>query len=106
MVRDATPVRPESAGIPHADRDLVRVLPWNDLSALQQLLDTEGDRIAAVVMEPVNIDSGTIHPRPGYLDGVRALTSNAARCWSSTRSCAASARTLAEHRRSYGVSPT
>lgn len=69
----ATP-RPESAGIPLADRDLVRVLPWNDLSALERLLEVEGHQVAAVVMEPVNIDSGVIHPQPGYLAGVRDLT--------------------------------
>ncbi|MBX3031692.1 MAG: aminotransferase class III-fold pyridoxal phosphate-dependent enzyme [Chloroflexi bacterium] len=68
-----TRVRPESAGTPEADRALVRVLPWNDLDALRTLLHGEGDRVAAVVMEPVNIDSGTIHPLPGYLAGVREL---------------------------------
>lgn len=71
---DETRVRPESAGTPDADRALVRVLPWNDLDALRTLLATEGDRVAAVVMEPVNIDSGTIHPLPGYLESVRELT--------------------------------
>lgn len=65
---------PESAGIPVADQELIRVLPWNDLPALEGLLAAEGERIAAVVMEPVNIDSGTIHPGPGYLAGVRRLT--------------------------------
>lgn len=69
-----TPVRPESAGIPAADRELVRVLPWNDLAALEAAFTAEGSRIAAVVMEPVNIDSGTLHPQPGYLAGARELT--------------------------------
>ncbi len=69
-----TPVRPESAGTPAADRALVRVLPWNDLGALRALMDAEGDQVAAVVMEPVNIDSGTIHPLPGYLQEVRDIT--------------------------------
>jgi len=66
-------VRPESAGILVADRDAVRVLPWNDLSALERAFELEGDRIAAVVMEPINIDSGTIFPLPGYLEAVRRL---------------------------------
>jgi glutamate-1-semialdehyde 2,1-aminomutase len=67
-------VRPESAGIPAAERDAIRVLPWNDLPALEAAFAEEPGRIAAVVMEPVNIDSGTIHPVPGYLEAVRALT--------------------------------
>jgi len=69
-----TPVRPESAGIPEADRELVRVLPWNDLAALETAFAAEGSRIAAVVMEPVNIDAGTLHPLPGYLEGAREVT--------------------------------
>jgi glutamate-1-semialdehyde 2,1-aminomutase len=60
-------VRPESAGIPAAERDAVRVLPWNDVDAVREIFAREPGRIAAVVMEPVNIDSGTIHPAPGYL---------------------------------------
>lgn len=67
-------VRPESAGIPAAEREAIRVLPWNDLPALEAAFAVEGDRIAAVVMEPINIDSGTIHPLPGYLAAVRDLT--------------------------------
>ena len=66
-------VRPESAGIPAADRDAVRVLPWNDLPALGRAFELEGDRIAAVVMEPINIDSGTIFPLPGYLAAAQAM---------------------------------
>lgn len=67
-------VRPESAGIPAAEREAIRVLPWNDIGALEAAFAAEPGRIAAVVMEPINIDSGTIHPRPGYLEAVRALT--------------------------------
>ncbi len=66
-------VRPESAGIPAAEREAIRVLPWNDLAALEAAFAAEPGRIAAVVMEPVNIDSGTIWPRPGYLSAVRDL---------------------------------
>jgi len=66
-------VRPESAGIPAAEREAIRVLPWNDLDALRAVFAAEPGRIAAVVMEPVNIDSGTIHPLPGYLAAVRDL---------------------------------
>lgn len=67
-------VRPESAGIPRAERDAVRVLPWNDVAALEAAFAAEPEAIAAVVMEPVNIDSGTIHPLPGYLEAARELT--------------------------------
>lgn len=66
---------PESAGIPAPMTDLTIVLPWNDVTALEAAFGRYGSEIAAVVMEPVNHDSGTILPMPGYLDAVRELTS-------------------------------
>lgn len=47
-------------------------LAWNDLGALEGLLDEHADDIAAVLMEPVMFNAGSIEPRPGYLEGVRA----------------------------------
>ena len=67
-------VRPESAGIPDAEREAIRVLPWNELPALESAFAAEPGRIAAVVIgPPVNIDAGTIWPLPGYLAAVRDL---------------------------------
>jgi glutamate-1-semialdehyde 2,1-aminomutase len=50
------------------------VLPWNDAEALEQLLDRRGDRIAAVIMEPVMYNHGGAVPAPGYLPACRRLT--------------------------------
>lgn len=49
------------------------VLPWNDADAVADALGREGDRIAAVIMEPLMINTGVIEPRPGYLQRVREL---------------------------------
>ncbi|HEX4813096.1 MAG TPA: glutamate-1-semialdehyde 2,1-aminomutase [Nonomuraea sp.] len=49
--------------------DLV-VAPWNDLDALERLLD---DQVAAVIAEPVLCNTGSILPDPGFLEGVRDL---------------------------------
>jgi len=68
-----TPV-PESGGIPPALRDFVIVLPWNDADALARVLRAHGDEVAAVIMEPVNYNAGTILPAPGYLETARRLT--------------------------------
>ena len=67
-------VRPESAGTPSADQASILVLPWNDPDALDRVMARFGPEIAAVIMEPVNIDSGTIMPKPGYLEAARQLT--------------------------------
>jgi glutamate-1-semialdehyde 2,1-aminomutase len=55
----------------------VVVAPWNDLAALEAIMDREAGQIAAVVMEPVLCNSGVIPPAPGYLAAVRALTEQA-----------------------------
>jgi glutamate-1-semialdehyde 2,1-aminomutase len=57
---------------PNAGENFV-VAPWNDLKALERLMDVHGGTIAAVAMEPVLCNSGCILPRPGYLEGVQAL---------------------------------
>ncbi|WP_306118977.1 MULTISPECIES: aspartate aminotransferase family protein [unclassified Roseitalea] len=45
------------------------VLPWNDLEAVRARLADED--VAAVIMEPAMCNAGAIHPRDGYLEGVR-----------------------------------
>jgi glutamate-1-semialdehyde 2,1-aminomutase len=64
----------ESGGIPPGLRDYVIVLPWNDADALAGTLRAHGREIAAVIMEPVNYNAGTILPAPGYLEAARRLT--------------------------------
>ena len=49
------------------------VLPWNDGDALEALLRWAGSEIAAVMMEPMMINAGSIEPLPGYLQRVREL---------------------------------
>jgi glutamate-1-semialdehyde 2,1-aminomutase len=49
------------------------VLPWNDVDAVARLLESEGDDVAAVVMEPMMLNAGAVAPRPGYLEEVRDL---------------------------------
>lgn len=66
---------PESGGIPAGLRDYCIVLPFNDLHVLEATLRRRKDEIAAVILEPVNYNSWSIMPRPGYLEALRALTS-------------------------------
>lgn len=49
------------------------LIPWNDIEALQHLVESKGEQIAAILMEPININGGGRHPAPGYLEAVRAL---------------------------------
>ncbi len=64
----------ESGGIPEALQQFVIVLPWNDVGALERTLRKHAHEIAAVIMEPINYNSGTLLPVTGYLEAVRQLT--------------------------------
>jgi glutamate-1-semialdehyde 2,1-aminomutase len=68
---------PASAGVPPAVAALTIVLPWNDPAALARAFEASGDRIAAIVAEPVIANSGVIAPEPGFLEQLRATASAA-----------------------------
>ncbi len=70
-VEDGRPV-PASAGQMASHLDDSIMLEWNDLAAVEKLLADRGDEIAAVMMEPIMFNTGSIEPADGYLDGVRA----------------------------------
>jgi glutamate-1-semialdehyde 2,1-aminomutase len=66
---------PDSAGIPSALAQRVRVLPYNDIESLRELFNREGQSIAAVIVEPIAANMGVVLPRPGFLEELRSLTS-------------------------------
>ncbi|MBD3325171.1 aminotransferase class III-fold pyridoxal phosphate-dependent enzyme [candidate division KSB3 bacterium] len=64
----------ESGGVPAGMKDYVLVVPFNDLDRFEATLKAHKDEIAAVILEPVNYNSGCIVPYPGYLEALRTLT--------------------------------
>ena len=62
-----------SSGIPEAIRSLVRTLPFNDLDMAKRAFKDEGQRIAAVLVEPMLGNAFGIMPLPGFLEGLRSL---------------------------------
>ena len=50
-------------------------MPYNDLPACEKIIRANADRLAAVIVEPVNGQSGFIPAEPEFLAGLRALTS-------------------------------
>jgi glutamate-1-semialdehyde 2,1-aminomutase len=68
------PHRVACAGIPQAMADLVHLVPFNDLAALERVLVANHGSIAGMIMEPMLMNAGIIPPDPGYLAGVRELT--------------------------------
>jgi len=56
-------------GVPDAVRALTRTFPYNDVAALEHLLDENRDKVAAIVMEPMAL----VEPASGFLEAVRDL---------------------------------
>jgi len=63
-----------SAGQRMAALDGVLVLPWNDLDLVRQTVRRHGHEIAAIITEPVMYNAEPVMPKPGYLEGLRAIT--------------------------------
>jgi glutamate-1-semialdehyde 2,1-aminomutase len=72
-----SPNRPDSpasgAGLPRAILDLVTVVPFNDVTALERLLEEHAGEVAGMILEPVMMNAGIILPEEGYLARVRDL---------------------------------
>jgi glutamate-1-semialdehyde 2,1-aminomutase len=66
---------PGSPGVPAAAVANTMVLPYNDDEAVAALFDRDGERIAAVIVEPIAGNMGCVPPEPGFLDGLRDITS-------------------------------
>jgi glutamate-1-semialdehyde 2,1-aminomutase len=66
---------PGSAGVPEEIASLTLALPYNDLPAVEAAFAAHPGAIAAVILEPVVGNAGCIPPAPGYLAGLRHLTS-------------------------------
>ena len=63
----------DSRGVPEAIRSLIRVVPYNDLGAMELLFRDEGDRIAAMIIEPMMGNFFGVMPDDGYLEGLRRI---------------------------------
>ena len=62
-----------SKGIPDTIRTYIRTLPYNDLVLTEKLFRNEGERIAAVIVEPILGNTFGIMPVDGFLGGLRSL---------------------------------
>ncbi len=65
---------PDSPGVPKEVAANTLTLPYNDEGALEKIFKNNADEIAAVIIEPVAGNMGTVLPKPGYLAKLRKLT--------------------------------
>ncbi len=64
----------DTAGVPACFAATTIALPYNSISAVEQTFAAHGDKIAAVIVEPVAGNMGCIPPAPGFLEALRELT--------------------------------
>ena len=62
-----------SGGLSAPSKEEHILLPWNDLTLVEQAVQAHKDEIAAIITEPVMCNSGCILPEPGFLEGLRVL---------------------------------
>jgi glutamate-1-semialdehyde 2,1-aminomutase len=67
---------PGSAGVPEEFTQFTLALPYNDTDALEEAFKKFKHQIACVIIEPVVGNMGCVPPARGYLEAVRAVTSN------------------------------
>jgi glutamate-1-semialdehyde 2,1-aminomutase len=65
---------PSSAGVPESFAGQTRVLPLDDGEAFRALMEREGERIAAVIVEPVPANAGLLLQRREFLELLREET--------------------------------
>lgn len=66
--------KPDSAGVPAAFAATTLIAQYNDLDSVQTLFEQYGEKIAALIVEPVAANMGVVAPEPGFLEGLRAIT--------------------------------
>ena len=65
---------PNSAGVPQSYVDETLLADYNDLESLRRSFEAHPGQVAGVIVEPVAGNMGVVPPAPGFLDGLRRLT--------------------------------
>jgi glutamate-1-semialdehyde 2,1-aminomutase len=71
------PSYPDSTGIPKALNDLIVTIPFNDREALDDAIAVYGNDLAAVILEPISYNLGTIPADQQWLEHLREVTTDA-----------------------------
>jgi len=64
---------PGTPGVPEEIVKHTVSLPYNDLKAVREVMESAGEDVAAVIVEPVAANMGVVPPEAGYLEGLRGI---------------------------------
>lgn len=67
-------IDPTSEGTLPQALEYLRVLPFNDVGSLRAFMAREGERVAAIILEPVIHTIGCVPPTPEFLEALRLET--------------------------------
>ncbi|ALC89775.1 glutamate-1-semialdehyde aminotransferase [Bacillus sp. FJAT-18017] len=65
---------PDSPGVPEGIAKNTITVPYNDLEAVRYAFEQFGEDIAGLIVEPVAGNMGVVPPLPGFLEGLREIT--------------------------------
>jgi len=65
---------PGSPGVTEGTAADTLTAPFNDLHAVERIVEAQGDDLAAVIVEPVAGNMGCVAPHDGFLQGLRRVT--------------------------------
>lgn len=65
---------PGSPGITKKAASDTITLPYNNLEAVEKILNEQGGEIACLIVEPIAANMGVVPPKAGFLKGLRELT--------------------------------
>lgn len=64
---------PNSPGVTEGTAKDTLLARYNDLAQVEEILESNKGEVAAIILEPVAGNMGCIPPKPGFLEGLRAL---------------------------------
>ena len=67
---------PDSPGVPVDFARLTLTAEYNSLESVNELVASNRDTIACIILEPVAGNMGTVPPREGFLEGLREICTN------------------------------
>ena len=65
---------PSSPGVPKSFTSKTLLAKYNDIDSVKRLFEKYGDKIAAIILEPVAGNMGVVTPKKGFLSGLRQIT--------------------------------
>lgn len=65
---------PDSPGVPESVAKNTITVAYNDLESVREAFKQHGDDLAAIIVEPVAGNMGVVGPEPGFLEGLRELS--------------------------------